>query len=224
MQFRLDGARLRVTKRIDHALAADAIDFVARHGLQTTYAAVHDHVKVDRVCAREFMLDASEGLLELRSRTGLIRAQPASDEGAVGTCRRPIELVSAGDVHVNTGDGTPVLVDHAASGGCAARQRELDVPFNDAFLDVHPEGLSLKDRPVTQAELFGASAAYLAIHEAGHIFGAYHTDIPRDGFFRPDATLLAPEIGAAIGPDFVVGTDDDLDVGCYVDASLSLEF
>ena len=79
-------------------------------------------------------------------------------------------------------------------------------------------------RPVTQVDLFALGVANIAAHEAGHIFGAVHTDEdPADGA-AGDAQVMNPFIGEFIGPDFVLGTEDDLEPVMGVDGYNENEF
>jgi hypothetical protein len=77
--------------------------------------------------------------------------------------------------------------------------------------------------PVSQIDLFALGIADLAAHEAGHLFGAVHTDQdPAD-----DAQGVAQVmgfIGEFIGPDLVLGSDDDLKLVMGVDGYNEFEF
>jgi hypothetical protein len=71
----------------------------------------------------------------------------------------------------------------------------------------------------TKIELVGLGVGQIAAHEAGHYFGNWHTDFSMADPFAGVANLMDPaRINLrAIGPDGILGSDDDVDVDLGVD-------
>lgn len=74
--------------------------------------------------------------------------------------------------------------------------------------------------PHTKAELIGSQIGNLASHEAGHLFGNFHTDrSPTDPFAGVANIMDSGGNGIrALGPDRIFGTADDVDLSLGVDS------
>jgi hypothetical protein len=69
----------------------------------------------------------------------------------------------------------------------------------------------------TKAELVGKGIGSIAVHEAGHRFGNFHTELYSD---RPDLMDGAPyslDLTVGVGPDRIFGSGEDIDVDFGVD-------
>jgi hypothetical protein len=64
------------------------------------------------------------------------------------------------------------------------------------------------EAPVTRLDLMAEGIALLVAHEAGHIFGCFHTD--QADFFGETANIMDPALVAFIGPDLILGSEDDV--------------
>jgi hypothetical protein len=84
----------------------------------------------------------------------------------------------------------------------------LSAPPNEPF--------SLNGIPIdpssSKIELVGAGIAEVAVHEAGHFFGCFHTDI-NSGV----PNLMEHHLLADVGPDGIFGSADDIDLDFGVD-------
>ena len=67
---------------------------------------------------------------------------------------------------------------------------------------------------VDMVALVGRSIGFVASHEAGHLLGNWHTQ-PNNGVVSIMDTFDITQLG--LGPDFVFGTADDVDVDFVVD-------
>lgn len=72
--------------------------------------------------------------------------------------------------------------------------------------------------PATVFDAIGVGVGYLIAHEAGHMFGCWHTDTswPDDPFAGPNDLMDTANFGL-LGPDLVFGTADDIDYSFGVD-------
>lgn len=71
--------------------------------------------------------------------------------------------------------------------------------------------------PATTIGFLAAAIGFLASHEAGHIFGCWHTDQSETDLFAGTPNLMDPNGVTTVGPDFVFGTSDDMDLQLGVD-------
>jgi hypothetical protein len=71
------------------------------------------------------------------------------------------------------------------------------------------------EAPVTRIDLMAEGIALLVAHEAGHIFGCFHTD--QADFFGETPNIMDPQLVAFIGPDLILGSADDVATGFGVD-------
>jgi hypothetical protein len=78
--------------------------------------------------------------------------------------------------------------------------------------------------PLTQLDLFADGVVQIAAHEAGHIFGLVHTDDDPEDAETGIAQIMNPYIVEAIGPDLILGSDDDLEAIFGVDGYNENEF
>jgi hypothetical protein len=67
---------------------------------------------------------------------------------------------------------------------------------------------------VDMVALVGRAIGFVASHEAGHLLGNWHTQ-PNNGVVSIMDTFDITQLG--LGPDFVFGTADDVDVDFVVD-------
>jgi len=77
------------------------------------------------------------------------------------------------------------------------------------------------DPSKTVIDTAGVAFGTVIAHEMGHLLGCYHTDQP--SLFEGRPNLMDGDIGTTLGPDFVFGTRDDVDVQLGVDAFASNE-
>jgi len=92
-----------------------------------------------------------------------------------------------------------------------------------ATLDFINGGLALPNhRPDQVVDFVALGAATLILHEAGHIFGCFHTEPSSGGSVAGDLSLMDPGMGpiltSSLGPDGLFGTSDDLELRYSVDA------
>ena len=73
----------------------------------------------------------------------------------------------------------------------------------------------------TVIDVAGAAFGTVIAHEMGHLLGCFHTDLP--SLFEGTPSLMDGSIDPTLGPDFIAGTKDDLDVQFVVDAFASNE-
>jgi hypothetical protein len=97
-----------------------------------------------------------------------------------------------------------------------------------ATLDFIQDGMDVyHPRPDQVVDFVAVGAATLALHEAGHIFGCFHTDQSSTDFLAGVPSLMDPGIGPSLirslGPDAVFGTADDFDLRYTADEYLTTE-
>jgi hypothetical protein len=90
------------------------------------------------------------------------------------------------------------------------------------------EGLDLNHpRPEQVVDFVALGAATIVLHEAGHLFGCFHTDQSSTDFFAGVPSLMdpgiVPSLIRSVGPDAVFGTSDDLELRYSVDAYFTNE-
>jgi hypothetical protein len=77
--------------------------------------------------------------------------------------------------------------------------------------------------PATTIDFLTEGIATLVAHEAGHLFGSFHTDQSPTDIFAGTGNLMDPNYTAHVGPDNIFGTGDDADMQLGVDGYLSSE-
>jgi hypothetical protein len=77
--------------------------------------------------------------------------------------------------------------------------------------------------PATILDGASAGIADLVAHEAGHLFGCFHTDQSLTDPFAGTSNLMDPNTIAILGPDLIFGSADDVNLQFGVDSYSSNE-
>ena len=113
---------------------------------------------------------------------------------------------------------TAIIVDTAESNdpGNMVTEETALVQFGNGFhLTAGPNRIpinpAIADQQAAQIEMLGIYFGNVVSHEAGHLFGAYHTDA------NHVSNIMDQAKKSFLGPDGVYGTHDDMDVDFGVD-------
>jgi hypothetical protein len=72
--------------------------------------------------------------------------------------------------------------------------------------------------PATTIDFVAAALGFLISHEAGHIFGCWHSDQTATDPFAGTPNLMDPDGITTLGPDLIFGSADDIDLQLGVDS------
>lgn len=83
-----------------------------------------------------------------------------------------------------------------------------------AFLGVFEPALAVIEiaPPATKLDFITEGISIIVSHEAGHIFGCFHTDQDFNAPFDGTPSLMDPNLNTFVGPDLVFGSADDKDM------------
>jgi hypothetical protein len=74
--------------------------------------------------------------------------------------------------------------------------------------------------PLTLIDAAGVAIGDTACHEIGHLLGCFHTEQPLQDLFGGIPNLMDLDLIEALGPDFIYGTGDDVNIQFGVDSYL----